>query len=345
MADKKNNTVPLVSVVMPVYNAAAFLKPALDSVLSQTYNDFEFIIVNDGSTDKSEEIILSYDDRRIKYHKRTNKGVAATLNEGLTLATGKYIMRHDADDISLPTRLEEQVALLEQNPEIALCSYQVAFMTERGKVARDFKQPHDAFFGSDYAVRVRREQFNPYCPITHGTVLVRKEIMKELGGYRKEFITGEDIDMWLRLIQKYHAVVLHKVLSYHRLSSNSATQVHGWKNIFFRNLAFEYFEQRELTGIDDLQARKRIDVPQINPYMDSDDQDVDMAILYYHYPLAVNARDYRQALAYIQQHLGNITSYKVAKAIILPWLGTRIVKEAVTLKRQMRKVLGRISKK
>lgn len=345
MADNENNTVPLVSVVMPVYNAAAFLKPALDSVLNQTFRDYEFIIINDGSKDDSDSIIKSYSDSRIRYVSQRNKGVAATLNEGLTLATGKYIMRHDADDISLPTRLEEQVALLEQNPEIALCSYQVAFMTERGKVARDFKQPHDAFFGSDYAVRVRREQFNPYCPITHGTVLVRKEIMKELGGYRKEFITGEDLDMWLRLIQKYHAVVLHKVLSYHRLSSSSATQVHGWKNYFFRNLAFEYFEQRELTGIDDLQAGKRIDVPQINPYMHSDDQDVDMAILYYRYPLAVNAKDYCQAMAYIQQHLGNITSYKVGKALVIPWLGKGLIKRIVFFKRIVWKVLGRIDKK
>jgi glycosyltransferase involved in cell wall biosynthesis len=100
-----------ISVLMPVYNAEKYLKESICSILNQTYGDFEFLIINDGSTDKSEEIILSFKDERIVYHKNeSNIKLIATLNKGIALARGKYIARMDADDISLPDRLLHQVA-------------------------------------------------------------------------------------------------------------------------------------------------------------------------------------------------------------------------------------------
>ena len=111
-----------VTVLMPVYNAEQYLREAIGSILHQTFTDFEFIIINDGSTDRSEEIIKSYTDTRIRYYKNeSNLKLIATLNKGFDLAGGKYIARMDADDISLPNRLQLQFELMEKNPEVGLC--------------------------------------------------------------------------------------------------------------------------------------------------------------------------------------------------------------------------------
>ena len=252
----------MVTVLMPVYNASKFLKEAIDSILNQTFGDFEFLIINDGSTDNSELIIKGYTDNRIKYHYQSNQGVAVTLNNGLKLATRKYIWRHDADDISLPNKLEEEVRFLEANPEISLCACQVAFMTETGKIAWGYRQPGSEYFQDQPFKNVERNQFNPYSPITHGTVLIKTEVMHALKGYRNEFITSEDVDLWLRFLTEYKGVVLNQCLSLHRLSNASATKLHGWKNEFFRNQAFEYYEQRVENGSDDLQKGISIVLPE-----------------------------------------------------------------------------------
>lgn len=100
----------LLSVVMPVYNGAPYLGRAIDSILCQTCGDYEFIIINDGSIDESAAIIQKYDDSRIRYYEHPNRGLAATLNRGIEMATGKYLARQDQDDISFPQRFEKQIA-------------------------------------------------------------------------------------------------------------------------------------------------------------------------------------------------------------------------------------------
>ena len=109
----------LISIILPAYNAEKYLKEAIDSILAQTYTNFELIVINDGSTDKTEEIILSYQDSRIRYIKNEkNLKLIRTLNKGIGLAKGKYIARMDADDISLPHRLKEEVEFMEAHPNI-----------------------------------------------------------------------------------------------------------------------------------------------------------------------------------------------------------------------------------
>ena len=116
------------TVLMPVYNAEKYLKPALESILNQTYKDFEFLIIDDGSTDKSLEIIKSYNDSRIRLigHEQNQK-LIATLNEGIKLAQGEYIARMDADDISAPERLQKQMEFLEKHPATVVlgCDFQI----------------------------------------------------------------------------------------------------------------------------------------------------------------------------------------------------------------------------
>lgn len=118
---------PLVSVLMPAYNAEVTVVEAMQSILWQTYPHFEFIIINDGSTDATRERILSVSDARIRYYENeVNQGLVYTLNRGIDLCRGKYIARMDADDISLPTRFEKQVEVMEKSPNIIVCGTEVS---------------------------------------------------------------------------------------------------------------------------------------------------------------------------------------------------------------------------
>lgn len=331
----------LVSVIMPVYNASAFLREAIDSICSQTYSNVEILIINDGSTDDSDKIILSYKDERIKYYKQENKGVASALNTGVEKAKGDYLWRHDADDISLPEKLEKQVKFLETNPGIALCACQVAFMTERGKVAWDYRQPKNNYFKELDFVQVHREQFDPYSPITHGTVLVRTGVVRELKGYREKFITGEDIDLWLRLIEKNKAVVLNDCLSLHRLNKTSATQKHGWKNEFFRNLAFKYYDQRSGGLEDDLEKGLTpivTDPPVKALPIGGNGKVFRSDLLLFLYPLHLNAKDGKGSWSLVRLALRDGWKLsKTWKAVFFPLLGKKIVKAGVRVKSFFRK--------
>jgi glycosyltransferase involved in cell wall biosynthesis len=125
---------PKVSIIMPVYNGEKYLREAIESILNQTFNDFELIIINDGSTDKTEEIIKPYlNNDRIRYFKQNNQGYSAACNQGYLFAKGKYICFQDCDDISLPNRLKEEVEILENNVEIELVYSSAIFLDDDGK--------------------------------------------------------------------------------------------------------------------------------------------------------------------------------------------------------------------
>lgn len=130
-----NTKTELVSVVMPVYNTEEFLAEAIESILSQTYTNFEFIIINDGSTDTSPEIMAKYaeQDKRIKILNQKNSGISTALNNGIAISKGKYIARMDADDISLPERFEKQVQFLENHPDIILLGGDCEYIDKNGK--------------------------------------------------------------------------------------------------------------------------------------------------------------------------------------------------------------------
>ena len=121
---------PKVSVVMSVCNSEPFIRDAIKSILGQTFQDFEFIIINDGSTDGSLQIIQSYGDSRIRITSQENLGLTKSLNKGIGIARGEYIARQDADDISEPSRLEKQVAVLEQNRRAVLVSSNIRYFSE-----------------------------------------------------------------------------------------------------------------------------------------------------------------------------------------------------------------------
>ena len=188
---------PQLSVLMPVYNAERYLAEAVESVLSQTFSDFEFIIIDDGSTDRSLEILQRYaeQDDRIRLVSRPNTGLIGALNEGLALARGELIARMDADDISLPERFSRQLEYLLAHPNcIAIGSRAVMIDPEGAPLCEMSKEAtHEEIDAFHLTGRGGA--------LLHAASMIRREILKAVGGYRKEFPDAEDYDLFLRLAE------------------------------------------------------------------------------------------------------------------------------------------------
>lgn len=195
---KKNRPdhVPKITVLMCVYNGERFLCEAVESILTQTCQDFEFLIIDDGSTDSTRDIILSYTDPRIKFVENfQNIGHAKSLNKGVRLAQGSYIARMDADDISLPERLEQQAAFLDEHPSVGLVASHIRYIDIDNE---------DLGFWNDDIRHPDAKSIIAYLPINncipHPTVMIRSEILKRYK-YREVFTANqEDWDLWMRLI-------------------------------------------------------------------------------------------------------------------------------------------------
>jgi glycosyltransferase involved in cell wall biosynthesis len=183
---------PTVSVVMPAFNAAEFLDEAVCSILDQTFQDFEFIIIDDGSTDDTAIILKKYAkaDSRVKVIRQANEGMIPALNRGCRLACGRYIARMDADDISLPHRIERQINFLDRHPEIGILGTWASRIDENGCVIGDWCL-------SPNAKVLKWNHFFHVCVI-HPTAMMRREVLEKLNFYRPDAIYAEDRDLWLR---------------------------------------------------------------------------------------------------------------------------------------------------
>ena len=199
---------PLVSVVMPVYNAALYLEPAIKSILDQSYFYIEFIIVNDGSTDESSQLIQSYafKDLRIKFiDRKINKGIVYTLNEGLKYCRGMYIARMDADDIALPMRIEKQVLYLMEHPEIDVLGSAYSIIRD-GKIIGDVKREFPSLYLGFKTI------CNTY--FCHPTVMFRYELLNCFGKYINT--EAEDFEFFSRVLLEKRGMNLSEVLLHYR---------------------------------------------------------------------------------------------------------------------------------
>lgn len=178
---------PLVSVLMPVYNAGPYLREAILSIIEQEFTDFELLVFNDGSTDDSSAIVRAIQDPRISFFDSSiNKGYVTHLNDGLRMAQGKYIARMDADDVALPARFAKQVALLESEPTVGLCGTRYQMF---GGLTTIIQLP-----SSDKQIR---EFMLEHCPMGHPTVMFRKSIIDEHKlFYDESFVPAEDYKLW-----------------------------------------------------------------------------------------------------------------------------------------------------
>jgi glycosyltransferase involved in cell wall biosynthesis len=189
---------PLISVILPVYNGAKTVMHAVESILAQTYENFEFIIIDDGSIDETNNILASFKDKRIRLiNNQKNMGKVHTLNTGIQKAQGQYIAFIDADDVALPARLEKQVNFLAKNPSIAVLGTATKEIYPGG-MERIRYRPRDTSAIKKNIVRI--------CPFTHSSTMIRSEVFNTVGLYDplkdgpKRLYIGEDYDLWVRIL-------------------------------------------------------------------------------------------------------------------------------------------------
>ncbi len=204
---------PHITVLMPVYNAAAFVEEAVASILVQSYPYIEFLIIDDGSTDGSAEKVLAMSDPRIRLIRHaSNRGVRATLNEGLALASHELVARMDADDLSHPWRLEKQVAYMQQHPRCALLGSWVEVINEQGQALHTERVP-DAHLYYNLTFE---------CCLYHSSIIMRRSMALAAGGYREEHT--EDYDLFWRLARRHPVHMLEETLLRYRVhGSNTHT--------------------------------------------------------------------------------------------------------------------------
>ena len=212
-----NQTTPKISVIMSVYNAEKHLRNAIESILDQTFKDFEFIIINDGSTDESLEIIKSYHDSRIRLIEQDNQGLTISLNTGIKASQGQYIARMDADDVSLPDRFRLQVTFLDSNPDHGLLGTTFFVIDDQSHI----KHVVPVMLNN---TEIRQELLHR-TPFAHGCIMIRKADLNKLDlpSYNIEFRVAQDYELWSRLAQVTKLANLEKALYLWRDSTDSVS--------------------------------------------------------------------------------------------------------------------------
>ena len=216
-----SSAAPRVSVLLPVYNAERYLAVAVDSILGQTFTDFELIVVDDGSTDRSGEMLARYAaaDPRVRVISRPNTGYVPALNEMLAAARGPLVARMDADDVSLPARFAQQVAYLDAHPDCVLVGTHVIQMDADGDVIGPMS---DVAFGHD---EINADLLVRGWPIVHPTVMMRTDAVRKVGGYDPTLCPNEDHDLFLRMAEVGRVENLPEVLLQYRKHAASESSL------------------------------------------------------------------------------------------------------------------------
>lgn len=214
---------------MPAYNAEKYIGEAIESILCQSLTDFEFLIINDGSTDNTETVIRSYKDYRIRLINQQNKGIAASLNLGLSLARADYIARFDADDIAFPQRLEKQYRMMEKDSDLAVVGTSVNYIEQDGQFVFTWHPPA-------YSDPLIRKLVKKTCPFIHSSVLYKKSVIVEVGGYNVHAHTFEDHFLWSRIAAQHKMCNLYEPLIQVRLNASSITIDEKWRPREFQEI-------------------------------------------------------------------------------------------------------------
>jgi glycosyltransferase involved in cell wall biosynthesis len=216
-SDSAQNKAPRVSVFAPAYNVEHYIRESVESILTQTFTDFEFIVIDDGSTDGTGAILDSIEDARLRvFHNEVNIGLSASMNKYIGQARGELIARHDADDISLPLRLAKQVAYLDQHPEIGILSTAGRYTKDDGLPRKLISKPLD-----DLSIRWHALLSSPFM---HNSVIWRRSLWEKFGlSYDAERLGGQDFDLWYRMLKHMQGANLAEALVLYRLHSNMNT--------------------------------------------------------------------------------------------------------------------------
>lgn len=211
-------TQPRISILMPVFNGARYLPAAIESVLGQSFEDFEFLIHDDGSSDGALEILHRYaaQDARIRLSHDKNAGIAPVLNRLIAAARAPYLARMDADDICLPERLARQLERMEAAPELDLLSADCLVIDDESRPIHYIRVPQTHAEMDDMHLR-------GHCAIMHPTVLMRREAVRAVGGYDETIRCAEDLDLWLRMGERGQLANLPEVLLKYRIHDKSVS--------------------------------------------------------------------------------------------------------------------------
>ena len=233
-SNTEERVAPTVSVMMPVYNTAAFVARTVKSVLAQTFADFELLIVDDGSRDGSPRILreLAESDRRIRLSLRENHGAVATRNELLKLARGSYLAVNDADDISLPNRLAQQVAYLDTHRDVVCVGGWFDMIDAKDRRLTTLRPPSDD-------AEIQRLALRGHCSICHSAGLMRRDAVERAGGYGKDFTFAHDLELWLRLGEVGKLANLPETVIQFRLHEGSISETKREEQRRFCRLACE----------------------------------------------------------------------------------------------------------
>jgi len=246
-----------VSVILPVFNGEQFVSEAIESILNQDFKDIELIIINDGSTDKSSELLRDYADTNqcIRLIERENKGLVETLNEAVGLSKAKFIARMDADDIACPHRLRLQYETLKKSPNLAVLGSFINLIDEKGQFIRLGSYPVSPEEVANYLENA--------CPIAHPSVMMRKESVIKAGGYRKAFSHCEDYDLWLRISELgYQLANYPEPLLNYRIHDNNVSHIYRVQQELGSNIARLAHRARK-AGLSDPCANVERLVPQL----------------------------------------------------------------------------------
>ena len=209
---------PKVSVLMSVYNGEDYLHQAVNSILNQTLSDFEFIIVDDASTDRTPQLLKDFrdQDQRIRLiHNKKNLGLTSSLNKAILESKGEYVARQDVDDVSLPQRLASQVHYLDRNDKIGVVGTWVIYIDQQGN-QKGIWQPHTS-------PEIVKWSLFFHNPIAHPSVILRRSLIKENDVYNPELKFSQDYDLWVRLSEKTKLANLPRVLIFRRLHKGMIT--------------------------------------------------------------------------------------------------------------------------
>jgi glycosyltransferase involved in cell wall biosynthesis len=322
---------PKISVIMSVFNGEKYLREAVDSILNQTFVDFEFILINDGSTDKTKAILDSCHDARIRLIHQENIGLTESLNKGLGMARGVYIARMDADDISHVNRLEKEAAFLDANKDVGLVGTFGIRIDEKGKAGHLISFPT-----SDEALRKRLEYD---CPFLHGAVMYRKECIDRVGNYRKKIGPSEDLDLWLRISERFGLACLDEPLYKDRVVSDGVSMSLRFNQVRAILLTRKLSNDRKTAGKDELDTMSDSDVEHVLDSLMPPTEVNKRNVLYakYNYLADVSyfAGDYFQAFKWLSRSLlvrpfswqSIVLALKTVVASVLPKALVRKTKE------------------
>ena len=246
--------IPKISVVLAVHNGERHLEDSLRSILNQSFADFELIVVDDGSTDRTPEILsaLQRSDPRAVVVRQENRGLTSTLVRGIGLSRGTYLARQDADDISLPGRFDRQVAYLDAHPSVAALGTSADVVDESGAIV-------GTLVAARGAQTVRRGLLTHRKTPVHGSMMMRKDALASAGGYREAFRMCQDYDLWLRLSSRFEIDNLSDVLYQWRLDRQNIYATRRATQLKYHAVAAAFARERAADGVDSYDLLKSCD--------------------------------------------------------------------------------------